>query len=643
MKSQVDATPQHKARTIAFYCLTFLSGAAFLFILFLHDYAAQHGLYTNNLSQAKAVSYRSVSYDYANYYANYAEGSFDNSYIIPDYVKGTVTDSDGTVLWSNQSESDSSIAYSFIYSQYVAHNEDLESTLDVALTLAPSFVQYQPYSTINTAYYNVYRLKDKLLYMGFGLSALFIFCLVGLIQDIRRKGTRHYHRFLNMCRTIPFDGLCLLLLGGGVLMALPIASLTHDTVLRYAMVPQLLSSLLLSFLFLMFVDGLTYRLVTKTLLPPLLIRRGFNGIKRGLKQFIMALPSIYLLIIFITSVILIDVIVYTFVLLNEPENIFIIFGISVVTILFLLGTICYMYYQFMHYEKATESLASGRWNYTVPTQFAFGHFHTIATQLNQASDGMQHAIERQLKSERMKTELITNVSHDLKTPLTSIINYSDLITRELDLTESSPSTNTLETTKEFATTLHHESRKLLTLINNLIEASRASSGNLDCLLESSDTSVILEQLEGEYEQALCERELEFIIESPTELPPIQADSRHIWRVFDNLMTNIVKYSLPNTRVYLELVHDEHTLSFIFKNVSKDRISLSSDELIERFVQSDTSRHSDGHGLGLSIVQSLMTLQKGTLALDVSGDLFTATVSFPLAKDAVVESIDVSFV
>lgn len=628
------SNPNHsiKLRTVTLYVLTFLIGAALIFSLLVHSYATIHGLYTNNLSQAKAVAYRQSSYTYANSYFYYAVNNDDNSYDIPDYIKATVTNPDGTVLWTNQTDSNESVAQTFTYLM-PEYNTDTYHQLEVNLTLDNSFTQYLPYSVIDQTFFTVYRLKGSLPFIILGLSVLFLLCLFGLIHHIRHYHTVRHNQWTRHLNRLPFDILCLSLIVEGLLLLNVINILISNRTTRYAMIPELLYSLVLSFNVLMAIDGFAYRLIQKTLSKTLWIRWAFVHIINGFKRLYMALPSIYLFVALIASIIIMNVILLNIYLYDADA----LFLIAIFNIVLLLSIIIYMYYQFMHYERATKNLAVGQWDYTVPTRFAFGHFRNVATYLNQSSHGMQQAIETQLKSERMKTDLITNVSHDLKTPLTSIINYSDLITRELSLAQGSESNNildpstllTLETTKDFATTLHHESRKLLLLINNLIEASRASSGNLDCVLEPSDTSVILEQLEGEYERSMSAQDLEWIVEPPQELPSILADQRHLWRVFDNLMTNIMKYSLPNTRVYLSVTYDEQYLSFVFRNISRDRITISADELTERFVQSDTSRHTEGHGLGLSIARSLMSLQKGTLTLHVNGDMFSATASFPL--------------
>lgn len=222
----------------------------------------------------------------------------------------------------------------------------------------------------------------------------------------------------------------------------------------------------------------------------------------------------------------------------------------------------------------------------------------------------------------MKTELITNVSHDIKTPLTSIINYSDLICRE-----------ECDNKKiiEYAGVLHNQSEKMKRLIDDLVEASKVSSGNIDILLAECDARVLIEQASGEYCQRLADAGLELVCSSPSQEIRIMADGRRIWRVFDNLMNNARKYALQGTRVYLSLEKKDGNAVFMLRNISREPLNIASSELTERFVRGDKSRNTEGNGLGLSIAKSLTELQGGSLDITVDGDLFKVTVTLPAVK------------
>jgi signal transduction histidine kinase len=250
-----------------------------------------------------------------------------------------------------------------------------------------------------------------------------------------------------------------------------------------------------------------------------------------------------------------------------------------------------------------------------------GVFLKHAEHLNSIADGMTRAVEERMKSERMKTELITNVSHDIKTPLTSVINYADLISREE--TEN-------EKIKEYTAVLTRQSTRLKKLIEDLVEASKASTGNLEVKLAPCEIGVLLTQAAGEYEQRLQEAGLTLLVKKPDTSLQILADGRRLWRVFDNLLGNICKYALSGTRVYLTLEEKSGggMVTVAFKNTSRDPLDIPADELTARFVRGDASRSTEGNGLGLSIAQSLTALQNGKMEITVDGDLFKVTLTFP---------------
>lgn len=238
--------------------------------------------------------------------------------------------------------------------------------------------------------------------------------------------------------------------------------------------------------------------------------------------------------------------------------------------------------------------------------------------LNRTADGMERAVEEKMRSERFKTELITNVSHDIKTPLTSIVNYVDLMKKEECENEK---------IKEYLEVLDRQSARLKKLAEDLVESSKAASGSLPMDLAPCDVKVLLEQAMGEYQSAFEEKNL---IPCPSypELPTfILADGKRLWRVLDNLMNNICKYALAGTRVYVSLEKEGDRVKIIFRNISAQALSLSGEDLAERFVRGDASRNTEGSGLGLAIARSLVELQKGNMDIFVDGDLFRVTLTF----------------
>ena len=279
--------------------------------------------------------------------------------------------------------------------------------------------------------------------------------------------------------------------------------------------------------------------------------------------------------------------------------------------------------QMNNLQKGAKRIADGNLAEPIDTTKMFWEFKKHGEYINQSGQGISLAVEERIKSERLKTELITNVSHDIKTPLTSIINYVDLIKKE-NITD--------ETLLQYIEVLDRQSARLKKLIEDLMEASKASTGNLACNMEEVNLNVFLGQLVGEFEEKLNQIGLEVIITKPEEALYIQADGRHLWRIMENLMNNIYKYSLPQSRVYINLEKHEQMVALVFKNISKTQLNISSDELMERFVRGDSSRNTEGNGLGLSIAQSLAELLGGTMKLEIDGDLFKVNLQFVMSNN-----------
>lgn len=271
-------------------------------------------------------------------------------------------------------------------------------------------------------------------------------------------------------------------------------------------------------------------------------------------------------------------------------------------------------------EKNGEQLSEGDLSTPVDTKRLFGAFRRYGQAMNRLQSGMESAVQEQMRAERMKTELITNVSHDIKTPLTSIVNYVDLLKKE-DI--PSPAA------REYITVLDRQSKRLKKLTEDLVEASKASSGALPVDLQPTDVSVLFSQITGEYQDRLADCHLTLVTQPPAGQPVVLADSKLLSRVMDNLVSNICKYAMPETRVYVSGVTADGQMTMSFKNISRAELNISPDELMERFVRGDTSRHTEGSGLGLSIARSLVHLMGGTFRLSIDADLFRADVTLPL--------------
>ena len=289
-------------------------------------------------------------------------------------------------------------------------------------------------------------------------------------------------------------------------------------------------------------------------------------------------------------------------------------------VLYAFLTVCLL--QMKKLQQAGEKLSNGEMDSRIDTSRMFWDLKAHGDNLNHIREGIHSAVADQLKSERFQTELITNVSHDIKTPLTSIINYVDLLEKEeID----NPAI------QEYIDVLSRQSTRLKKLIEDLMEASKASTGNLSIAWEDCDAQVMLTQTIGEFEEKLKSNQVELIVKGNEEPVIISADPRHLWRIFDNLMNNICKYAQPATRAYVNMEKKEQQGRIIFRNISKYALNIDSEELMKRFVRGDSSRNTEGNGLGLSIAKSLTELMHGEFELVVDGDLFKVVITFPVIE------------
>lgn len=291
----------------------------------------------------------------------------------------------------------------------------------------------------------------------------------------------------------------------------------------------------------------------------------------------------------------------------------------VVIVLFAL-VVFYSGYAYARILQGAERMAKGDLNSQIDTRFLVGYYRRCALQLNALADVAIDAAQKQMRSERMRSELITNVSHDIKTPLTSIINYVDLL----------QSAKKAEDSKQYLEVLSRQSLRLKKLIDDLMEMSRASAGSIPTHPVPLDPVETVNQALGEFADKLEQKDLQMVFNRPEEALTMLADGRLAWRVLSNLLSNIVKYAMPGTRVYADVVAVEEHVLISLKNISAEPLNVSAEELTERFVRGDLSRNTEGSGLGLNIAKSLMELQKGKLQLLIDGDLFKATLVFPKA-------------
>ena len=340
-----------------------------------------------------------------------------------------------------------------------------------------------------------------------------------------------------------------------------------------------------------------------------LVRRGFALLGKGLR----ALPLLWRWALLLAGFLFVEFLVLA---LCGGEG-----GVLwVLHALLLCPALLYGIWCLRRLRLAAEALAAGKLDYRVETKGLPPELREHAEALNHIRDGLNTAVSERMKAEHFQSELITNVSHDIKTPLTSIVNYVDLLEREeLDNPKA----------REYLEVLARQSARLKKLLDDLIEASKASTGVLPVHREVCALDVLLDQCAGEYAERMRQAELEPVIAKPAEPLTILADGRHMWRIFDNLLGNIVKYAQPGTRVYLSLTREGNRAVLTFRNISRAALNLSGEELMERFVRGDSARTGEGSGLGLAIVRSLTQLQGGEMTLSVDGDLFKVVLQFEL--------------
>ena len=272
-------------------------------------------------------------------------------------------------------------------------------------------------------------------------------------------------------------------------------------------------------------------------------------------------------------------------------------------------------------KTGIEKIAGGEVDYQIPVNGLLAEHKEIAEKVNSIGEGLEAALAKSMKSERLKTDLITNVSHDIKTPLTSIINYVELLKQE-DLKDPK--------IQRYIEVLEQKSQRLKTLTEDVVEASKVSSGNITLEFMNLNLVEMIQQTSGEFEEKFKVRDLEEVMNLPNEEVVIRADGRRLWRVLSNIYNNAAKYAMQGTRVYADLEKKDGMAYFSLKNVSEQPLNISADELTERFIRGDVSRSTEGSGLGLSIAQSLTEMQGGTFELYLDGDLFKVTIKFPIS-------------
>lgn len=494
-------------------------------------------------------------------------------------------------------------------------------TADIKLYIAKDMKKNDLFSVASSLVDIGYRLKYALVFIAIGSLAIFIFLLCFLYSAAGHTTNGKIKR--NFLDKVPLDILTAIVVFLGVLSVIFISESFYEDFAFAVAVTSLIGSVDY-FIALGYTMSFATRIKTRTLIKNNVLYHIFKFLGKRLKKFFSWLKYLYTNASLLkkTWVIALGVLIFsTFFIVGVGDVIshwardeFVIIMLIITAI--VIALLFYFAVILQKIKLGGERIAKGDLQYKIDTKYMYYDFKEFAESLNNINDGLQEAINEKMKSEHFKTELITNVSHDIKTPLTSIINYVDLIKKE-----------EIENEKlcEYIDVLDRQSARLKKLVEDLVEASKASSGNLTVNLAPCNITVLLNQALGEFSEKLEKANLVPILKTDDDGIAVLADGRHLWRVFDNLLSNVCKYGLEGTRVYIDVKTEKNGVLVTFRNISKYQLNVSSEELLERFVRGDKSRHTEGHGLGLSIAKSLMEIQGGSLDISVDGDLFKVTV------------------
>ncbi len=626
MKSSLTHSLSAKIVAIFLVTITFIITAGMATGIVLVAFV---GGYEGNLDSAKEVVAKEFLYEYIDdiassyYYGVDLPSEYENANF---YY--TIRDTDGKLLVSNYSDQKTIGSVQSI--QRVDYRRTYNSKIGEYEYVAAATYDITLYCKVELSQSDGMSMALYFIDLGYNWRyAAIVLCIIGVILFFalmvflycsagRRRGEEK--AVLNKIDRIPFDLYTAFFVSIAFLEGAFLSSFDNDWAKLIAVIILgifdflLLLGYTMSFATRLKVGGLLKNTIIYKILSLLwrLLRKMFKGIG----YMCGSLPLIWKTALFAGAITLINLIIAF--ALRDGAVVLIWFLETIIVV----PTVLFSAAAFRRLQKGAEVVAGGDLSYQVDKRYMFWDFKRFADNLNNISAGMSRAVDERLKSERFKTELITNVSHDIKTPLTSIINYVDLIKKEKPESENM---------KEYVDVLDRQSSRLKKLIEDLVEASKASTGNLAVNFAPCEIGVLLAQTIGEYQGKLEAAGLELIINQPDDPVRIMADGRHLWRIFDNLMNNVCKYAQPGTRVYLDLETAGNRAIVRFRNISKYPLNITSEELMERFVRGDSSRNTEGSGLGLSIARSLIELQHGEMKLTVDGDLFKAILIFERMK------------
>ena len=501
--------------------------------------------------------------------------------------------------------------YSFIYAMekqtdtsYSIIDYDIYTSCDLS-----SMEEYSAYGINETLYTYMLENRTQPIYAIIVSTIALIIIAIYLIWSIGHK-EGEVGITLNSIDKIPYEILvfvCLMILSVALAVVVNIGGTINYVILLVGILGYLISYAMCAVIGVTTIKRIKSRTFIKSFLIYKIGKWCFDKIEGWIRTINQKAPEnkkiFWYYLLFIIISIMLASLFYT--------------GIAIIL---LIGFWIWSYYKLKKYildqekvKKALKDIYEGKSNDVHLNESELrGALKEMAIYVNDIANGFSNAINESLKSERLKTELITNVSHDIKTPLTSIINYVDLLKKENIQDEK---------VKEYIDILDKKSQRLKKLTEDLVEASKVSSGNVKLNLENINIKELFNQTIGEFKDRFEEKNLIIETTIPNDNIKINADSRYLYRIIENLFSNITKYALEGSRVYIDIIEKGKIVDNNKKNISKDKLNISSDELMQRFVRGDKSRYTEGSGLGLSIAKSLTELQGGTFDIIIDGDLF----------------------
>ena len=612
----------------------FITVFSFICIIFLTAYGAFDSSKDAAITSMRDSLYHQVTRNYCDDALNLCVfGEKEVSIFDDTNFRFRVIDNNGLICLNNIKSSDGNYIYkysrTFPYPIEYKKINDIKGTVEIEIQTRDYTIEC--FVDGRLQHQDQFALLNDLAYIMYNLRFIAILvCIVGafatIVSFIFLMSAAGYHENNDSPRLSWFDKIflefivaALIMLGIGEIWILDGISIFSISMAIWAIFMLLFDTTILLLVCMSLSTRLRCKSFWKTTFIYTILRAIYLLLKKIFTLCVKVISYIPVLWQLIFAVTVFCIFELCFLIVCGLDDMFVLFIFEKLIFIPIIFYVAYMLYKL---EATGEKIAKGDMTATVDTKYFLSTFKKQGENLNSIKLGISSAVEDKMKSERFKTELITNVSHDIKTPLTSIINYVDLLNKE-DLQN--------ETAKEYLQIISRNSDRLKKLVVDLVDASKASSGVLKLDMKPMKIDVLLEQIAGEYLERLSGNNLELIMRKPEESIQIMADGQRIYRVFDNLMNNICKYALPNTRVYLLLERNEDTAIISFKNISATELDMSANDLMERFVRGDKSRNTEGSGLGLSIAESLTKLQNGEFNIQLDGDLFKIVITFPIIK------------